>query len=175
MYINISECRRLCTVIYDDHCIKQPFHKSVIFHQTRHTHKKNLHLDQLFPDPHNCAKYTGELLCRAALKDDSDIAAVSTMFGSIFWVIFPNFVSFSNPDSESIRGPYPTLIDNTGRKIYRVDQKSWRVEFKLLFPRKWSEAYKNVITPFVLVWNIMFVSQSTLLFKMHSLGYFLYK
>ena len=35
--------------------------------------------------------------------------------------------------------------------IYRVGSKSWCVEFKLLFPQKGSEAYKNVITPFVLV------------------------
>ena len=53
-------------------------------------------------------------------------------------------------------------------KIYRVDQKSWRVEFKLLFPKKWSEAYKNVIPPFLLVWKKMFLSKSYLQFKMHS-------
>ena len=55
---------------------------------------------------------------------------------------------------------------------YKVDQKSWRVEFKLLFPKKWSEAYQNVITPFLLVWKIMFVSKRYLQFKMHSPGYF---
>ena len=67
------------------------------------------------------------------------------------------------------------LVNLDPDPTYRVDQKSWRVEFKLLFPRKWSEAYTNVITPFLLVWNIMFVSKSNLQFKMHSPGYFLPK
>ena len=59
--------------------------------------------------------------------------------------------------------------------FYRVDQKSWRVEFKPLFPRKWSEAYKKVITPFDLVWNILVVSKSNLHFKMHGPFYFVHK
>ena len=45
------------------------------------------------------------------------------------------------------------VIFFVSNSTYRVDQKSWRVEFRLLFPRNWSEAFKKVITPFLLVWK----------------------